>query len=69
MSLLLSLLLIVTVSIIVVFEVLIQKKVFSDQVQLIVLGRYAFVILMILITTSVLFKFGTKHDKTEHLYL
>jgi membrane protein len=68
MSLLLSLLLIVTVSII-VFEVLIQKTVFSDQVQLIVLGRYAFVILMILITTSVLFKFGTKHDKTEHLYL
>lgn len=65
MSLLLSLLLIVTVSIIVVFEVLIQKTVFSDQVQLIVLGRYAFVILMILITTSVLFKFGTKHDKNR----
>jgi membrane protein len=57
-------LLIVTVSIIVVFEVLIQKTVFSDQV-LIVLGRYAFVILMILITTSVLFKFGTKHDKNR----
>ena len=63
MSLLLSLLLIVTVSTIVVFEVIIQKTVFSDQVQLIVLGRYAFVILMILITTSILFKFGTKHSK------
>jgi membrane protein len=62
MSLLLSLLLIVTVSTIVVFEVIIQKTVFSDQVQLIVLGRYAFVILMILITTSILFKFGTKYS-------
>jgi len=62
MSLLLSLLLIVTVSTIVVFEVIIQKTVFGDQVQLIVLGRYAFVILMILITTSILFKFGTKHS-------
>lgn len=65
MSLLLSLLLIVTVAIIVVFEVFIQKTVFSDQVQLIVLGRYAFVILMILGTTSILFKFGTKHDKNR----
>jgi membrane protein len=62
LSLLLSLLLIVTVSTIVVFEVIIQKTVFSDQIQLIVLGRYAFVILMILITTSILFKFGTKHS-------
>ena len=62
MSLLLSLLLIVTVSTIVVFEVVIQNTVFSDQIQFIVLGRYAFVIIMILITTSVLFKFGTKHD-------
>ncbi|MEC5166955.1 membrane protein [Flavobacterium sp. PL11] len=62
MSLLLSLLLIVTVSTIVVFEVVLQQTVFSDQIQLIVLGRYAFVIVMILITTSILFKFGTKHD-------
>jgi membrane protein len=65
MSLLLSLLLIVTVAIIVVFEVLIQKTVFSDVNQLIILGRYAFVILMILATTSILFKFGTKHDKNR----
>ena len=62
MSLLLSLLLIVTVSTIVVFEVIIQKTVFSDQIQFIVLGRYAFVGVMILLTTSILFKFGTKHD-------
>ena len=65
MSLLLSLLLIVTVAIIVVFEVFIQKTVFSDQLQLIVLGRYAFVILMILTTTSILFKFGTKYYKNR----
>jgi membrane protein len=65
MSMLLSFLLIVTVATIVVFEVLLQKTVFSDQIQLIVLGRYAFVILMILMTTSILFKFGTKHDKNR----
>ncbi|TDE43493.1 YihY/virulence factor BrkB family protein [Flavobacterium rhamnosiphilum] len=65
MSLLLSFLLIVTVATIVVFEVFIQKTILSDQVALIVLGRYAFVILMILGTTSILFKFGTKHDKNR----
>lgn len=67
MSLLLSLLLIVTVATIVVFEVFIQKTqiqdVLHDSVPLIILGRYAFVILMILITTSILFKFGTVHEK------
>lgn len=67
MSLLLSVLLLVTVATIVVFEVFIQKtmiqNVFSDQIPLIILGRYAFVILMILVTTSILFKFGTKREK------
>jgi membrane protein len=65
MSLLLSFLLLVTVAIIVIFEVFIQKTiiqdVFSDTISLIVLGRYVFVVLMILITTSILFRFGTKH--------
>jgi membrane protein len=69
MSLVLSFLLLATIAIIVVFEVVIQKTmiqdVLSDQIPLIILGRYAFVILMILITTSILFKFGTKHDKTR----
>jgi membrane protein len=65
MSLLLSILLIVTVSAIVVFEVFIQKTILSDQVELIVLWRYAFIIVMILITTSILFKFGTMHDKNR----
>jgi membrane protein len=69
MSLVLSFLLLVTVAIIVVFEVFIQttsiQDVLSESIPLIILGRYAFLVLMILITTSVLFKFGTKHDKDK----
>jgi len=65
MSLTLSLLLLVTVATIVVFEVFIQKTiiqdVLSDRIPLIIWGRYIFVILMILITTSILLKFGTIH--------
>lgn len=64
MSLVLSILLLVTVATIVVFEVFIQmtmiQDVLSDQIPLIILSRYAFVILMLLITVSILFKFGTK---------
>lgn len=67
MSLLLSVLLIVTIAAIVVFEVFIQKTIFHDvlneYVSFIILGRYAFVILMILVTISILFKFGTKREK------
>jgi membrane protein len=69
MSIILSLLLILTVSIIVVFEVFIQKftvhDVLNEQIPLIVFGRYVFLLLMILVTTSILFKFGTKHDKSR----
>jgi membrane protein len=69
MSIVLSVLLLATIAIIVVFEVVIQKTmiqdILSDRIPLIILGRYAFVILMILITTSILFKFGTKHDKNR----
>jgi membrane protein len=69
MSLLLSMLLLVTVAMIVVFEVFIQKTiiqdVLSDRIPLIILWRYTFVILMILLTTSILFKFGIKHDKNR----
>jgi len=67
MSLVLSLLLLVTVATIVVFEVFIQKTIIqdilSDRIPLIILGRYVFIILMILITTSILLKFGTKHHE------
>lgn len=69
MSLVLSLLLLLTVTIIIVFEVLIQmtiiQDVLSDRIPLIILGRYVFVILMILITISTLFKFGTTHTKNN----
>jgi membrane protein len=69
MSLLLSFILLFTVAMIVIFEVFIQKTiiqdVLSENIPLIILGRYVFVILMILITTSILFKFGIKHDKTR----
>ncbi|WP_281322300.1 YihY/virulence factor BrkB family protein [Flavobacterium aestivum] len=65
-SLLLSILLLLTVAIIVVFEVLIQstaiQDVLSDRIPLIILGRYIFVILMILITSSVLLRYGTKQS-------
>jgi membrane protein len=68
-SLVLSLLLIVTVATIVTFEIFIQKlnanEVLNDKIPLMVLGDIF--ILMILITT-ILFKFGTKHDSSRSLY-
>ncbi|MGL2966037.1 YihY/virulence factor BrkB family protein [Flavobacterium sp. XGLA_31] len=67
LSILLSLLLLITVAAIVIFEVFIQKTkiqdVLSDNIPLIEMGRYIFVILMILFATSLLFKFGIKHDR------
>ena len=69
MSLVMSFILIVTIASIVVFEVFIQQTkiqdVFSDRIPLINLGRYAFVIVMILLTTSILFKFGIKRNKNR----
>ncbi len=66
LSILLSFLLIITVAIIVIFEVFIQKTkiqdVLSDNIPLIETGRYVFVILMILMATSLLFKYGVKRD-------
>ena len=63
-SMLLSVLLLVTVAAVVIFEVIIQQTiiqdVLTDRIPLIELGRYAFVILMILITSSILLRFGTK---------
>lgn len=68
-SLLLSFLLIVTVAAIVIFEVLIQKTkiqdVLSDDIPLIRLGRYLFIVLMILFSASLLFKFGIKREKNR----
>lgn len=66
MSILLSFILIITVATIVIFEVFIQKTkiqdVLSDKIPLIQMGRYIFLIAMILVTTSILFKFGTKQE-------
>ncbi len=63
-SMILSILLIVTVAAIVIFEVIIQQTiiqdVLSDRVPLIEMERYAFVILMILVTSSILLRYGTK---------
>lgn len=64
MSLLMSFLLIFTVAIIILFEIVIQKTtiqdVLSDRIPLIIMGRYVFVVLMILITCSILLRYGTK---------
>lgn len=66
MSILLSLLLIITVAAIVIFEVVLQKTkiqdVLSESIPIIEMSRYIFLILMILITTSILFKFGIKRN-------
>ena len=66
-SITLSLILIITVASIVIFEVLIQKiklkGLINNDVHLIEWGRYLFVVLMILITTSILYKFGTTETK------
>ena len=67
LSIVLSFLLLITVAAIVIFEVFIQKTkiqdVLSDKIHLIEMGRYGFVILMILIATSLLFRFGIKGER------
>ena len=67
LSLLLAFFLIITVVAILFFEVLIQKTkiqdVLSDKISIIEWGRYAFVILMILIITSTLFRYGIKQQR------
>jgi membrane protein len=66
-SLTLSFILIFTVVAIVFFEVLIQKikhrGLINEDIYLIELGRYLFVVLMVLMTTSILYKFGTRETK------
>jgi membrane protein len=63
LSLALSLLLIVTVSAIVIAEIMIQKiniQGYVADVSVIEWSRFCFIVLMILITTSILYKFGAK---------
>ena len=67
LSIILSIILLITVAAIIIFEVLIQKTkiqdVLSDKIQVIEISRYIFVIAMILITTSLLFKYGIKQQR------
>lgn len=69
LSLLLSFFLIITVAAIVILEVIIQKTiiqdVLSDKISLLETGRYIFIMLMILFSTSLLFKFGVKREKNR----
>ena len=69
MSVILSLLLIVTVATTVIFEVFIQSikldNVFNNNIKFIEIGRYGFLMLMILITSSVLLKFGTRETSNN----
>ncbi|MEO8516778.1 MAG: YihY/virulence factor BrkB family protein [Flavobacterium sp.] len=72
-SLLLTISLLVTVSAIVVFEVFIQKTIIqdvlssriSDKISLIESSRYIFVIIMILLSVAILFKFGIRQTKKK----
>ncbi|MFP9098026.1 YihY/virulence factor BrkB family protein [Flavobacterium sp. RHBU_24] len=72
LSLVLSILLIITVAAIVFFEVIIQK--FSNryyipaEISLLQWGRYIFLLLMILTTTSLLFKFAAKETRSAAFF-
>lgn len=66
LSLMLTVLLLVTVGAIVTLEVIIQtlnKQGYFENIDLLRWGRYLFLILMILVTTSILFKFAAKETK------
>lgn len=64
MSLILSMVLIITVAAVIVSEVFIVKiqlnQYLDSNISLIEITRYSFVSIMVLITTSLLFKFGTR---------
>ena len=66
-SLLLSIILIITVASIVTLEVIIQQikisPYISKEISLIQWGRYLFVILMILFSTGILYKYGTRETR------
>ncbi len=68
LSVLLTSILLITVAAIVIFEVFIQRTIIqevlsnriSDRISLIEFGRFSFVIIMILVSIALLFKFGIK---------
>lgn len=67
LSLLLTVILIVTVSAIVIFEVFIQsltsRGYLNNDVYLLELGRYVFLLLMVLTTTSMLFRYAAHETR------
>ena len=66
-SLVLSMILLITVAAIVIAEVMIQKiniRGYVADVSVIEWSRYGFILLMILITTSILYKFGAKETSS-----
>ncbi|WP_291138631.1 YihY/virulence factor BrkB family protein [Flavobacterium sp. UBA7663] len=66
-SLVLSLILLITVAAIVIAEVMIQKiniRGYVADISVIEWSRYGFILLMILITTSILYKFGAKETSS-----
>lgn len=75
MSMLLTFILIFTIAAIVVLEVVIQRTIIqdvlssrvSDKISLLEMGRYIFVILMIMLVTAILFKYGIKQSKKKKL--
>lgn len=74
-SLMLTFVLIVTVTAIIVLEIFIQKTIIqdvltnrvSDKISLLELGRYIFIVLMIMLVTAILFKYGIKQSKKKRL--
>ena len=70
-SMLLTFILLITVTTIIIFEVFIQRTIiqdvlssrFSDKISLIEFGRYSFVIIMILTSIGILFRFGIRQTK------
>ncbi|MFK7001609.1 YihY/virulence factor BrkB family protein [Flavobacterium oreochromis] len=74
-SLILTTILIITVSAIIFLEIVIQKTIIQDvlnsrvseKISLIEMGRYSFVIIMILLATAILFKYGIKQSKKKRL--
>lgn len=68
LSVILSILLIITVASIVISEVFIQKlnlqDYFYDSITWIQISRFGFLVLMILLTTSFLFKYGAKQTSS-----
>ena len=74
-SLVLTFILIVTVTAIIFLEIVIQRTIIqdvlasrvSDRISLLEMGRYIFVVLMILLATAILFKYGIKQSKKKRL--